>query len=246
MERKKISPWKLSKIKIWSISRLPLSIIPNVNILSSQTKSCAPISTKLSSMSHKNEKSEYPIRSSTKIYVGRNLKYISNAPKFYGSDILLIIYKEASEDPTCGSHWTIQKSDGFTWHSPEEYLSSENCSSIFPPALSNINHICIPINIYHPYIINILIYCAVNGCLIPEKNVYIPSPDQFGDMYNIEYPSGGSKMVQRGIFEMSLDTSRFTMEIKSPDLPSILASPGINRLFATTHKYHLRPPCNFQ
>ena len=67
---------KTSKRKIWLISIPPLSILPNVCLLSSHTKLCAPIFTKSSSPSPKIEKLESPILSSAKFYVGVFNKYL--------------------------------------------------------------------------------------------------------------------------------------------------------------------------
>ena len=56
------------------------------------------------------------------------------------------------------------------------------------------------------------------------KKINIPPQDQFGEMYNIAFPSGGSKVVQNEIFDIDPATSRFTMDRKTPDLPSIEVS----------------------
>ena len=60
-------------------------------------------------------------------------------------------------------------------------------------------------------------------------------------MYTIEFPSGGYKMVQRESIELSHATYRFTMDRKTPDLPSIETSSRKTNIFATTHEDHLHP-----
>ena len=74
------------------------------------------------------------------------------------------------------------------------------------------------------------------------KKINIPPPDQFGEMYNIAFPNGGSKIFQHEIFELDPATSGFTMDRKTPDSPSIEASPGKYHIFAATHEDHLHPP----
>ena len=86
---------------------------------------------------------------------------------------------------------------------------------------SNTNHICNTSNGYQPYTRNVVFYCTFNGSFIPTIIVNIPPTDQFGEMYTILFPSGGSKMVQSEIFEMAPATSRLTMDIKNPDPPPI-------------------------
>ena len=49
-------------------------------------------------------------------------------------------------------------------------------------------------------------------------------------------------MVQREKNYLDPATSRFTMDIKNLDSPSIEASPGTNHIFDTTHEDHRYPP----
>ena len=96
---------------IWFISRLPPFNTSNLHILSSPTQLCAPISTKSSSLSPKIEKSDSPIWSSSKIYVGQKLKYTSNFSVVVDGIDVLSIYNNTSEDLKCGFHYTIKKSN---------------------------------------------------------------------------------------------------------------------------------------
>ena len=104
----------------------------------------------------------------------------------------------------------------------------------------------------HPKKLLTAIYCKsyylmYRQCIYhPWKKNYIPPLDQFGEMYTISFPSGGSNMVQSEIFEIDPTTSGFTMDNKIPDSTSIEASPGTNRLFETTYEYHLHSPCTSQ
>ena len=134
------------------------------------------------------------------------LKYIYNMTKFIDDVIILSIHKETSTDSTYCFHYTIQQPIGATWCIPEETLSLENRSSCSTPSSSNINHICTPRNGSQPYIGNIFLYSAVNGSLVPAKNVNIPPQVQFGDMYTIEFTGVKSKMVQCWCFLMAPET----------------------------------------
>ena len=49
-------------------------------------------------------------------------------------------------------------------------------------------------------------------------------------------------MVQYDFFELDTATYRFIMDSKTPDSPSIEASPGTNHIFVTTHADHLHTP----
>ena len=89
----------------------------------------------------------------------------------------------------------------------------KKCSSRSTHLSSNIHHILVPSNHYHPFIRNIVIYCEVNGYCIPVKIVNIPPTEQFGDMYTIVVPSGGCKTVQRESADLAPSISRFTMDI---------------------------------
>ena len=79
----------------------------------------------------------------------------------------------------------------------------------------------------------------------PRKIVNIPLLDQLGEIYTIEFPSGGYNMVWRESVELTTATPRFTLDRKNTDSPSIEASPGTNHFFVTTHKYHMNPPFTF-
>ena len=103
-----------------------------------------------------------------------------------------------------------------------------------------------PINHSYPSIINLAVYCSLDRSTVSKKVVNIPSPDQFGDMYTILFPSEGFKMAQREIFEMDPATYIFTIGRNPPDSSSIEASTGTNKVFVTTHEYHPRPPCTGQ
>ena len=79
-----------------------------------------------------------------------------------------------------------------------------------------------------------------------ETFFIISQLDHFGQMYTIEFPSGGSKMFQREIFYLSPDTYIFTMNIKYLHSLSIESSPNKNQHFSTTHEDHPHPPCTAQ
>ena len=110
----------------------------------------------------------------------------------------------------------------------------------------NNNYISTPSNLYQEYIVNIVVYCAVNGYPTPTKIVNIPPPEKIGEMYTIIFISGSSILVQHESFDLDPSTYRSTMDRKNPDSPSIDASPGKDKLFVTTHEGHLHPLCTGQ
>ena len=96
---------------------------------------------------------------------------------------------------------------------PRRQFILKKCSSSSTHMSSNINHIITPSNNSYPFIINIVIYCAVNGYRILVKIVNIPPPDQFSEMYTIVVTSGVSKTVQRERIDMDPYIYRFKMDI---------------------------------
>ena len=66
-------------------------------------------------------------------YAGQKFKYNSTVTRAVDNGVVLRIYKDTSEDPTCDFYYTIWQSNGVTQHIPEEHLSSENCLSSSPP-----------------------------------------------------------------------------------------------------------------
>ena len=198
---------------IWLISRLPLFNTFNVHLLSSTTQVCAPISTKWSSLSPKIEKSDSPIWSSAKIYVGQKLKYTSNFLELLM--VLLFWAFTITLQNTQNVVFTTLSTNlmEFTQRSPEDNLSSKKCSSRYLHLSSNINHILTPSNHSYPFIRNIFFWCAVNGYLIPVKIINKPPPDPFGEMYTILVPSGVSNTVQHESIDMDPSIYKFTMDI---------------------------------
>ena len=106
--------------------------------------------------------------------------------------------------------------------------------------IKNIN----PINFPNPFVGNYIVYYKMNGYIIPSHIFQFILPDQFGEIYTVEFSSGGHKMVQWNIFEMDIEVSIFSMTCESTEkFTGIEASPGTNGLFFLNWTYHEHPPC---
>ena len=94
------------KKEIWSISRLPLSILP-IFLSHTHKPNYLPWFPPNQVQWIKNN-SESPIWLSERFYVGQTLKYIYNVTMVINNFILLIVHKDTSEELTCSFYYNIR------------------------------------------------------------------------------------------------------------------------------------------